>query len=68
MNPCLESRNEPFSLLISPQKKKKKDENTENTQMQCGEETQKEAIRIIDIGLPQIIKVFIGSKVCKVIT
>lgn len=59
--------NEPFSLLISPQKKKK-DENTENTRMQCGEETQKETIRIIDIGIPQIIKVFTGSSVYKVMT
>ena len=59
--------NEPFSLLISPQKKKK-DENTENTRMQCGEETQKETIRIIDIGIPQIVKVFTGSSLYKVIT
>ena len=36
--------------------------------MQCGEETQKETIRIIDIGIPQIIKVFIGSSLYKVIT
>ena len=35
--------------------------------MQCGEETQKETIRIIDIGIPQIIKVFTGSSVYKVI-
>ena len=44
-----------FSLFYftTENHKKGKDKNTENTQMQCGEEAQKETIRLIDIGFPQ---------------
>ena len=46
-----------FSLVYftTENQKKRKDTNTKNTQMQCGEEAQKETIRLIDIGFPQSI-------------